>query len=64
MTESRELARDRELEGESGTASTAIETFGGLVHVRWDDTATVTPFGQLVYFIDFLKTAGLWGIVR
>ena len=51
---------ETEMKGESGTASTAIETFGGLVHVRWDDTATVTPFGQLVYFIDFLKTAGLW----
>ena len=65
MAEPRELEMihpkgDTELEGEEGNPSTAIETFGGMVHVRWDEAAAVTPFGQLVYFIDFLKTAGLW----
>ena len=65
MAESRELEvihpkGEIELEVKVANASTAIETFGGVVHVSWDDTAAVTPFGQLVYFVDFLKTAGLW----
>ena len=37
-----------------------VDTFGGTIHVKWDETAAVTPFGQLAFFIEFLKTAGLW----
>ncbi len=37
-----------------------VDTFGGMIHVKWDETAAVTPFGQLAFFIEFLKTAGLW----
>src|ERR1035437_2981765 len=37
-----------------------VDTYGGNIHVRWDETAAVTPFGQLAFFIEFLKTAGLW----
>ncbi len=40
--------------------SCLVDTFGGLIHVKWDETAAVTPFGQLAFFIEFLKTAGLW----
>src|SRR3954447_13077975 len=35
-------------------------TFAGRVHVEWDETAPVTPFGQLPFFIDYLKQAGLF----
>ena len=28
------------------------DTFAGRVHVEWDDTAPVTPLGQLPFFID------------
>jgi hypothetical protein len=28
--------------------------------VKWDEAAAVTPFGQLAFFIEFLKTASLW----
>jgi hypothetical protein len=35
-------------------------TFGGRVHVRWDNDAAVTPFGQLAFFIEFLKTSGVY----
>jgi hypothetical protein len=35
-------------------------TFAGRVHVKWDATAPVTPFGQLPFFIDYLKQAGLF----
>jgi hypothetical protein len=40
---------------------TAIaDTFAGRIHVEWDATAPVTPFGQLPFFIDYLKQAGLF----
>jgi hypothetical protein len=32
-----------------------VETFAGKVHVEWDPTAAVTPIGQLLFFIEFLK---------
>ena len=34
-------------------------TFGGRVHVEWDPTAAATPFGQLPFFVEFLKLGGL-----
>ena len=37
-----------------------VETYGGTIHMKWDETAAVTPFGQLAFFVEFLKTAGLW----
>ena len=40
--------------------SLAVETFGGKVFVRWDPDAAVTAFGPVAYFIEFLKTNGLW----
>ena len=39
-------------EGRSATADT--------VAVEWDETAPVTPLGQLAFFIDYLKQAGLF----
>jgi hypothetical protein len=36
------------------------DTFGGRVHVEWDDTAPVTPLGQLPFFIDYLKQGSLF----
>ena len=38
----------------------AVDTFGGKVFVRWDPDASVTGFGPAAYFIEFLKTNGLW----
>lgn len=38
----------------------ALDTFGGKVFVRWDPGANVTGFGPAAYFIEFLKTNGLW----
>jgi len=40
--------------------SHAIDTFDGAVHLRWDPEAAVTTFGQMAYFIEFLKTSGLF----
>ena len=39
---------------------TALDTFGGKVFIRWDPAANVTGFGPAAYFIEFLKTNGLW----
>ncbi len=38
----------------------AVQTLGGRVHTRWDDTAQATPHGQLVFFAEFLSTAGVF----
>ncbi len=40
--------------------SQAVDTYGGKVHLRWDAGAAVTAYGQMPYFIEFLKTAGLF----
>lgn len=37
-----------------------VDTFGGRVHVKWDSQASLTPLGQMVFFIEFLKTSGLF----
>lgn len=37
----------------------AVDTFGGRVHVEWDPEASVTPLGQLPFFIEFLKLGNL-----
>ena len=41
--------------------SATAETFAGRVHVEWDSGGDVTPLlGQLPFFIDYLKQAGLF----
>src|SRR5246500_5700801 len=40
--------------------STVADTFAGRVHIEWDDTAPVTPLGQLRFFIEYLKQGGLF----
>lgn len=37
-----------------------VDTFGGRVHVEWDPQASVTPLGQLPFFIEFLKLGNLF----
>src|SRR5271165_6291187 len=37
-----------------------VDSFQGTVRVEWDHEAAMTPLGQLPFFIDFLKTAGLF----
>ena len=36
------------------------DTMGGRMHVRWDETAQATPHGQIVFFAEFLSTAGVF----
>src|SRR6516164_1947383 len=36
------------------------DTFAGRIHVEWDNSATVTPLGQLPVFIEFVKQGSLF----
>lgn len=40
--------------------SAIADTFAGRVHIEWDGSVPVTPLGQLPFFIDYLKQAGLF----
>jgi len=42
------------------TSLIPVDTFSGKVHVKWDNQASLTPLGQLAFFIEFLKTSGLF----
>jgi Transposase DDE domain group 1 len=49
--------------GEQGLQTegvSAVDTFGGKLFIRWDPDGLVTAFGPVRYFIEFLKTNGLW----
>jgi hypothetical protein len=48
------------MEGLTVPGPSAVDTFGGKVFVRWDPDASVTGFGPAAYFIEFLKTNGIW----
>ncbi len=37
-----------------------LDNFFGPVRVEWDHEAAMTPHGQLPFFINFLRTAGLF----
>lgn len=41
-------------------APVVVDTHGRRFHVEWDPSAPVTPLGQLVFFSQFLATAGLF----
>jgi hypothetical protein len=52
--------------GEQLTVESAVEgpvtaeTFAGRVHLEWEPAASVTTMGQLAFFIEYLKQAGLF----
>ena len=37
-----------------------VDTYAGRIDVEWDPDAAVTPLGQMPFFIEFLKTSGLF----
>ena len=41
-------------------AKSEVDTFAGKRHVFWDPNAQVTALGPVTFFIEFLKTSGLW----
>ena len=42
------------------TGPPVLDTFAGQVRVEWETGTALTPFGQMPFFIEFLKTAGLF----
>ena len=42
------------------TGASALDTFGGRIHVEWDPAAAVTPLGPLPFFIEFLTVSGVF----
>lgn len=54
-----ESKRKREVAAAAAEAM-VVDTLGGRMHVRWDEGAQATPNGQLVFFAEFLATAGLF----
>ena len=37
-----------------------VDTMGGRMHVRWDESSQATPHGQIAFFAEFLATAGVF----
>jgi hypothetical protein len=37
-----------------------VDTLGGRMHVRWDQSAAATPHGRLVFCAEFLATTGVF----
>ncbi len=48
------------IEQETALAPATLDTWAGPVRVEWDSTAPLTPYGQLPFFIEYLKVAGLF----
>src|SRR5580693_9554457 len=38
----------------------SLDTFAGKIQLRWAPDAEVSSFGQMAFFIEFLKTSGLF----
>ncbi len=45
---------------ECGAEPIQVDTFGGRLHIEWDTDSSATPIGQLAFFADFLKNAGVF----
>lgn len=37
-----------------------VDTMGGRIQVKWDTAGSATPFGQMAFFIEFLRLTGLY----
>jgi Transposase DDE domain group 1 len=46
------------VEETAASGPVTLDTFGGAVKVEWDRSSPLTPFGQAVYFIEYLKVSG------
>jgi hypothetical protein len=44
----------------SAEAGTSLDTFAGKIHVKWSPEATVSSLGLMPFFIEYLKTSGLF----
>jgi hypothetical protein len=46
--------------GEPPETVASLDTFAGKIHVKWAPEATVSSLGLMPFFIEFLKTSGLF----
>ena len=44
----------------NGAEPMQVDTFGGRLDVEWDTDSKATPIGQLAFFAEFLKSAGVF----
>ena len=54
-----EAKRKREMPVKELAQAIGVETMNGRVQVKWDTSSSATPFGQMAFFIEFLKLTGL-----
>lgn len=47
-------------ESQRAETVTSLDTFAGKIHVKWSPEATVSSLGLMHFFIEFLKTSGLF----
>lgn len=45
---------------EAPEANLSLDTFGGKIYVKWVPGGVVSALGQMAFFIEFLKTSGLF----
>jgi hypothetical protein len=45
---------------QAGESGISLDTFAGKIHVKWAPEATVSSLGLMPFFIEFLKTSGLF----
>lgn len=55
-----EAKRKREMAARDVAQAIGVETMSGRVQVKWDTSSSATPFGQMAFFIEFLKLTGLY----
>src|SRR5579863_4094100 len=49
-----------EVASDAAPLGAEVDTWAGRVRVEFDQETAMTPLGQLPFFIDFLKTSGLF----
>lgn len=49
-----------EIANQPGETATSLDTFAGKIHVKWAPEAAVSSLGLMPFFIEFLKTSGLF----
>jgi hypothetical protein len=54
------LGEVKSAENQAAETVTSLDTFAGKVYVKWSPEATVSSLGLMPFFIEFLKTSGLF----
>src|SRR5580765_3862653 len=55
-----EAKRRQELVKQAIAEALGLQTTGGRLQVRWDNSTQATPHGQMAFFIEFLTVSGLF----